>query len=171
MNRIRTARSLPPRPPGPARGGFTIVEMTVAISVIAILLALVDGIGTTVWKTSRNEETRNIQKVVRDAVREFRRSAKNAQWPEGDGSRNSTAGLLRDLRGTKESAAILRRLPRAAVRENENGNDVLIDGFGGPLRYDRRGGADRMTPILTSRGLDTDDETDDLSIGVDTTKG
>lgn len=171
MNRIRTARSLPPTGPGPGRGGFTIVEMAVALSIVAILLALVDGIGTTVWKTSRTEETRNIQKVVRDAVRAFRRNTENGKWPDGDGSRTSTAGLLRDLRGTDESGEILQRLPRTAVRENNNGNDVIIDGFGGPLRYDRRGGADRRTPILISRGLDTDDETDDLSIGVDTTKG
>jgi hypothetical protein len=139
--------------------------MMVSLLIVTIALALVDGAGTAVRRSSRKAETRNIQSIMRDAILAYR-TDKEA-WPGGDGSETSSVTLLLELQNNKQAAPLLKRLPRYAVQDDGSGGDRrLVDGFGTPMRYDEDGGAAGRNPIMTSLGPDPEDETDDIKMEI-----
>jgi prepilin-type N-terminal cleavage/methylation domain-containing protein len=144
----------------PAGRGFTLVELIVALLIIALMLMLVSGVGRNVLEASRSDATRNIQTVIMDAVKVYYRAEKD--YPPGDGGPDSSETLLAALRAVDPSRPILRMLPADAVQTGPMGDELLYDGFGRAIRYDRSGGLAGRRPLLTSPGPENDDTTDDI---------
>ena len=105
--------------------------------------------------------------MVRDAAVAFQ-DAKGS-WPEGDGTEDSSAALLKELREVRKCREILSRLPKTAVVQSGAGSR-LIDGFGNPFiyKYDTKEDSRFTKPELKSLGPDMKDETDDIPIEFET---
>ena len=153
------------------RNGFTLVEMLVAILILVVSVALIVGVGSMVRENTQNEETKNIQAVLRSALKVYRdENPKNntkttKPWPAGDGKTDSTAGLLIALRKDQKARETLTRLPRQALSEDSTGREFVLDGFGNRMRYHQTGGL-AGAPLLISNGADPNDPADDINSDV-----
>jgi len=141
--------------------------MLAVLLIVTVIFAIIDGAGTAVRRSSRSGETRNIQSIVQQAALTYREAGN--PWPAGDGKEDSSIALLEAISSNKKSKTILERLPKTAIADTGSGR-VLIDGFGTALRYDRQGGAVGSVPVITSLGPDIDDETDDITLELETTR-
>lgn len=163
---------------------FTLVEMLVAILILVVGVALIVGVGSMVRENAQSEETKNIQSVLRSALKAYRgkdaddntettdntattdnKKTKKKPWPPGDGKPDSTAGLLIALRNDKPAREALKRLPRQAILKDSTGREFVMDGFGNRMRYHQTGGLGGA-PLLISLGADQKDPTDDINLDV-----
>ena len=147
----------------PRAGGFTLTEFLVVLLILAIGIALVVGVATTVQETGRAEETKNIQRVVLAGLKAYYHSGQEA-YPPGNGGADSGETLLAALRTIGAGRKELKRLPKHAISEDDSGRERLVDGFGNPMPYYQSGGLAGRTPRLVSQGPDALDPTDDIAM-------
>ncbi len=140
------------RPPRRRRGrrGFTIIELLVVISIIAIIISLIVSAGTNLQAMGMEAETRGDLEVIQLAVNEYREQT--GQWPLGSGPT-----LINRLMAVPACKEILRSLTKRALEGRDAfDNTIYFSSTGG------RGG----TPVVRSGGRDTKMNTaDDLSSG------
>lgn len=148
------------------RTGFTLVELLVALLILAVLVALTHGIGSSVTETSRARETRQIQRVLREAMRVYAQTY--AAYPTANGEPDSSAVLLEHLRRCEPCGPVLQRLPKLAKFEDTRGRVHLVDAFGSPMLYYHEtshrdtGDLAGRPPMLISHGADPEDLSDDI---------
>ncbi len=152
------------------RSAFTLVELVVAIFIIAILVTLVVNVARYVYDEGGRRQTRAIQEIVLDAVEAYHQATVPQAYPPSDPV--GTYLLLSYLKGDSAvddnerarirnaTGDILLKLPEDAVNLGVN-PPQLVDGFGRLMTYKKDQGAGG-TPLLTSAGpdgkLDTADD-------------
>jgi len=176
-NRDRPNRTGRRGHPGRARGGFTLIELMVAIFIISILIALVIGVGKYVYDESARRETESMQAIAMNAVEKFHEIAN--QYPRdsiGDPPHTeSLAALLHDLRGEP-----IENIPEStSMRIKEVCGQILLeipsdyfdgttikDAWGKQMDYKADGGLGGK-PVLISPGPDGDMNTEEDNIRSD----
>ena len=147
------------------REGFTLVELLVVMLILSVCFALIVGISTNVVRNSKDDETRYIQEIVLAGLQAYH--DKNKTWPpENPDTPRSTTTMLRALQGDNDSREKLKMLPRLAIRRNDAGRPVLMDGYGYPMEYFRTGGLGGKDPLLVSQGATLDDLADNINAGL-----
>ena len=149
-------------------GAFTLVEMLVAVFVIAILVTVMVGVSSIVVRRSGVAHTRATMEVVGRALRAYHEVAGHypaepasvSPAPPGWKARNWQAYMrgkrLYDcLMGGSRTQKILQTLPRDAFKSPRGGNTTFADGFGKYVDYLRSKGS-KGTPLLLSAGVDGD---------------
>lgn len=144
--------------PAAGAAGFTVIELLVVISILAILVGLVISVGAHVRMKGLQDDTVNMLGIVQQAVDAYKDAT--GDYPEqdvdfggpdyaGQAAANSQA-LLRDLRSVEASKDRLRNLPGGRI---DIDNNTLIDAFGNSINYLRDGGAGGL-PVIVSAGKD-----------------
>jgi prepilin-type N-terminal cleavage/methylation domain-containing protein len=150
-------------------GGFTLVEMLVAVFVIAILVTVMVGVSGIVVRRSGVAHTRATMKVVGRALDAYRdvagrdpvepasaRSVPPPGWRGRDWQAYMRGkSLYASLMGVPRAQRILQSLPRDAFKSPRGGNRTFADGFGKYMDYLRSKGL-KGAPLLLSAGLDGD---------------
>ena len=149
-------------------GAFTLVEMLVAVFLIAILVTVMVGVSGIVVRRSGVAHTRATMKVIGRALRAYHdvtgrdpvepASIRPAPpgWRERDWQAYMRGKRLYDcLMGVSRTQKILRSLPRDAFKSPRSGNRTFADGFGKYMDYLGSRGT-KGTPLLLSAGLDGD---------------
>jgi len=147
---------------------FTLVEMLVAVFVIAILVTVVVGVSGHVVRRSAVEHTRSSMEVISAAIDAYHRvtssyPAEPAEvsvplpgWGKRDWQAYMRGKRLYDcLMGVSRTQKILQTLPRDAFKSPRGGNTTFADGFGKYVDYLSSKGP-KGTPLLLSAGLDGD---------------
>lgn len=133
--------------------------------ILSVCLALVVGISTNVVRNSKDNETHHIQDIVLVALQTYHEDC--GTWPpENPRDQRSTTTMLRALQSDKGSREKLKMLPRLAIRRNDAGRPVLMDGYGYPMEYFRTGGLGGKSPLLVSQGARLDDLADNITAGL-----
>jgi len=120
------------------RRGFTIIELLVVVSIIAIIISLIVSAGTNMQAIGMEEETRGHLEVISRAVEEYREQT--GAYPRGSG-----ASLMRKLLAEPACEELLRGLPERML-EGRDAFDKTISfsatgGKGGTAAV-RSGGRD-----------------------------
>lgn len=149
-------------------GGFTLVEMLVAVFVIALLVTVMVGVSGIVVRRSGVTHTRATMKVIGRALDAYREVAGHDPFepasvrpaPPGWRARDWQAymrgkGLYDSLMGVPRAQGILQSLPRDAFKSPRGGNRTFADGFGKYMDYLGSKGL-KGAPLLLSAGLDGD---------------
>ncbi len=140
---------------------FTLVEMLVVMLILSICLALIVGISTNIVRNSKDNETHYIQSVVIKALKTYHEA--NGVWPPANpDAHRSTTTMLKALQDDKNSREQLKLLPEMAIRRNDAGRPVLMDGYGYPMEYLRTGGLGGKSPLLASQGATLGDLADNI---------
>ena len=144
---------------------FTLVEMLVVMLILSVCFALIVGISINVVRNSKDNETHYIQGIVLTALWAYHEA--NGTWPpENPHAQHSTTTMLRALQDDNGSREKLKMLPRMAIRRNDAGRPVLMDGYGYPMEYFRTGGLGGKSPLLVSQGPTLDDLADNIHAGL-----
>ena len=146
-----------------AGAGFTLIELLVVMFVLAILVALVVGVGRWVRVIGQEKQTIVTQKIVMAAIQAYYDTYEvyPADGGNGDESDDSGKELLKNLKGegfgdeekarvSRATMKVLRGLPQGAL--SAGGEDVK-DGFGNGMRYDKDSGLGGR-PVVISAGPD-----------------
>jgi len=174
-NRDRPNRTGRRGHPGRACGGFTLIELMVAIFIISILIALVIGVGKYVYDESARRETESMQAIAMNAVEAFygivgEYPPDSISTPPAEG----LAALLYCLRGGDEGGIEDLKLPESTcIRIKEVCGQILLeipsdyfdgttikDAWGKQMDYKADGGLGGK-PVLISPGPDGDMNTED----------
>ncbi len=130
--------------------GFTVIELLVVVSIIAIVISLIVGAATNAQARGMEVATRGDLEAIQLAVNEYREQT--GSWPTGAGER-----LINNMLALPACGKILATLSDGA-REGRDAfdNTITFSSTGG------RGG----TPVVRSNGRDTKSGTaDDLTSG------
>ena len=140
-----------------ARRGFTLVELLVVMFIMAIIVALIVGVGKYVADQAAIKQTRAAQAVISRAIALYYDQYKF--YPNVD----STDKLASALRNSPKAKEMLNKLSE----ENLSGSGgIMADGFGNEMRYKPKGGfGDR--PVLISPGPDGEFGEDKPDMGGD----
>ncbi len=132
--------------------GFTLVEMLVVISIIAILVTIVVGVTHIVLARASAEETRTNMQVILQAIEAFRETDETNDYPPSTAGTpdDHNAKLYKALKDNPAARKILGPLPDDAIR-----GDRFVDGFGMRMDYSSDGGVGGA-PVLISAGADSD---------------
>ena len=149
-------------------GGFTLVEMLVAVFVIAILVTVMVGVSGIVVRRSGVAHTRATMRVIGRALEAYdevagqdpAEPASLRPAPAGWRARDWQAymrgkGFYDSLMGVPRAQRILQSLPGDAFKSPRGGNRTFADGFGKYMDYLRSRGL-KGAPLLLSAGLDGD---------------
>ena len=161
-----------------AARGFTLIELLAVIAIMALLAALVVGVGRRAGETGRVARTKTELAALSVALEEYRRLC--GDYPQT----SAGARLLQSLigrRGPRDEVITLRSLIAPATFSTESALDpfvnlsaVLIDPWGRPYRYAYKTQAlwTNASYVLFSTGPDGRDSATLLSGGwVDPTTG
>jgi prepilin-type N-terminal cleavage/methylation domain-containing protein len=159
------------------RCAFTLVEMLVVISVIAILLTLVVGVTHIVLGRAATEQTKANMQIIHQAIEEYRIVNGDPPpdittfpprppfppSPEDWIDRHWHAycrgkQLYDELISVPQSQAFVAKLKKGAIK-NIEGNDVFVDGFDKYMEYysDKGIGGE---PVIISAGADSKFDTE-----------
>ncbi|MCD4700143.1 MAG: type II secretion system GspH family protein [Phycisphaerae bacterium] len=159
--------------------GFTLIEMVVVISVIAVLVTIVIGVSTLVITKAGVEQTKLNMEVIRQAIESYRDAMEIYPTDENDFTGRPAVGefapvpgnpsadarnyrnwqaycrgekLYEDLSSVPQARAHIANLSKDAIM-NIEGNNVFVDGFDKYMEYfsDRGVGG---TPVVISAGAD-----------------
>ncbi len=146
--------------------GFTLVEMLVAVFVIAVLISVVVGVSGIVVRRSAVDHTRESMRIIGLAMKAYKESTGRypaeatelgdapAGWADRDWQAYMRSkGLYDKLMANTPAQEVLRALPPDSVASPQGGNKTFVDGFGKYMDYFRDKGA-RGFPLLLSAGLD-----------------
>ena len=137
-------------------GGFTMIEMMAVLTILAILIALVVGVGEHIMDESRRKLTIATQEVVMQSVQAYYKSMGFYPSEESD---HTTDELMTDLQDDRDAKVLLQGLDDDAY--NGTAGDPLNDAYDREMRYYEEGGLGGV-PVLISSGKDGDfGETDD----------
>ena len=139
-------------------GGFTMIEMMAVLTILAILIALVVGVGEHIMDESRRKLTITTQEVVMQAVQAYYKSMTFYPPEEGDGT-DDCSELMTNLEDDRDAAVLLQGLDDDAY--SGTAGDPLNDAYDREMRYRDDEGLGGL-PVIISSGKDGDfDETDD----------
>lgn len=153
------------------RRAFTLVELLVAMFIIAILITLVVQVARYVYEEASRKETQSIQNLTMRAVEAFHELT--GEYPPDDpndfpaGTVTTETILLYHLKGDhlrtspqeeldlkarikKATGPVLLELPSDVIKA---GGNTIRDGFGNPMQYYRTEGLGNR-PVLISAGPD-----------------
>jgi prepilin-type N-terminal cleavage/methylation domain-containing protein len=154
------------------RRAFTLIEMMAVIGILAILVALISGAASYVFRESSESETRASMGVIMLAVDAYydiyeadpsinkaNPAMPNAYPPKGDlwvsylvGDK---AAIAYKSRIKSATGPILLKLNNSAFRQDDGGTWRVYDGFDKPMEFDPSGGIGGR-PVIISAGADND---------------
>ncbi len=148
---------------------FTLIEMLVAVFVIAILVVVVVGVSGIVVSRAAMEHTRNSMAIITEAVDAYRRTTGGAlpgeptemPSPMSGWRKRDWRGYIRGRRLYEQMMAnaaaqdVLAALPPDAIASPQGGNRTFVDGFGKYMDYSQSKGA-KGAVLLISAGPDGD---------------
>jgi type II secretory pathway pseudopilin PulG len=138
------------------------IELLIVMFILAILIALAVGVGQWVFSDAARKATLSTQEVLFSAIETFHDI--EGEWPEGEGDENSAHRLWEQLVDEHDRT---REIVEALDRESfDRDNEVFLDGYGNPIRYDDSGGI-AGRPVLISAGPDGDFSTSEDNIRSD----
>ena len=150
-------------------GGFTMIEMMAVLTILAILIALVVGVGEHIMDEARRKQTIATQEVVMQAIQAYYKNNGPPYPPEE--SDGTTDELMANLEGDRDAKVLLQGLDDDAYKgTTEDPTLRLWDAYGREMRYrddEGLGGA----PVLISPAKDgtwdtgSDDDDDIRSDG------
>ena len=156
------------------RFGFTLVEMLVVISIIAILLTIVVGVTQIVLVRASAEQTRTNMQIIHQAIEEYRIVKGEYPPDETDFSGQPSSGELATMRYWKaykrgkklydelvlvpQSQAFVDKLKKDAIKSIST-SDVFVDGFDKYMEYYSDQGVGG-TPVIISAGADGEFDTE-----------
>lgn len=157
--------------------GFTLVEMLVVISIIAVLLTIIIGVTNIVLARASTEQTKTNMQIIHQAIDEYRIvkgsypvEATSSAYPGSDPGPAWLDGsepverqrnwdtycrgkkLYDDLAGEPQSRVFIAKLKKGAIKDIFNG-DVFMDGFSKYIEYRSAGGVGGA-PVIISAGVD-----------------
>ncbi len=142
-------------PPRPGRaGGFTLIELLLVMFVMAVLVALVVGVGTHVIEEGRKTETRDRQNRMLAAIDAYYKVMGKVPPHAGDPN-DSLTELVDHLRGREEGDEKLKRdiYKETNAYLGASDGELSLDAFNKPMRYySDRGVGGR--PLIISAGPD-----------------
>ena len=153
------------RQPEPRRAGLTLIELLAVMFILAILVALVVGVGRYVIDDANKRKTQQTLTVLKEAVQSYHDAASPKAYPDGNGDDASAAQIFSALTSPEDSPRVqaamerIRRLPEDAMETGGSAN-VFLDAWGRKIRYDKDGGFGGR-PVFISAGSDGDFGTDD----------
>jgi prepilin-type N-terminal cleavage/methylation domain-containing protein len=127
------------------RDGFTLVELLVVMFIMAVIVALIVGVGRYVTDSAAKKETQATQAIVMRAIQAYQETNPDGEYPQVNDP-NETKDLVEKLHNNEKASAILDE-----VTTLEKGK--IVDGFGEEMKYDADGGFGG-TPVLISAGPD-----------------
>lgn len=134
--------------------GFTLVELLLVMFIMAVLVALVVGIGASIVEEGNRRKTEAKQVLLMNAIEAYHRVT-GKYPPDRDGTlydpNNSTAVLLRYLDGHDCGGLAEDVKEKAKVFLREIADDPNMDAWGRAMRYYNRGG---RLPVIISSGPD-----------------
>jgi prepilin-type N-terminal cleavage/methylation domain-containing protein len=126
--------------------GFTLIELLVVMFIMAVIVALIVGVGPYVTDSAAKKETQATQAIIMRAIEAYQEEDPNSSPPHA----SNTKELVTKLRESDKASAILNEASADAI----SGEDGTIqDGFGETMKYDSVGGLGG-TPVLISPGPD-----------------
>ena len=155
------------------RHAFTLVELLVAMFIIAILIAMVVGVTKYVYDEASRKQTQTTQNLLMVAIAAYYDLTGENPHDQDDvtpGTVDPDKFLLQTLRGDPNTVSLtdpddanrfIARIQKA-VRPTlmdlsadalDLDNDVIRDGFGNAMRYERDGGLGG-SPVVISAGPD-----------------
>ena len=149
------------RQPEPRRAGLTLIELLAVMFILAILVALVVGVGRYVIDDANKRKTQQTLTVLKEAAQSYHDAASPKTYPDGNGNDASAAEIFSALTIQEDSPRVqaamerIRRLPEDAI-----GDGVFLDAWGRKIRYDKDGGFGGR-PVFISAGSDDKFDTDD----------
>ncbi|HHH76690.1 MAG TPA: type II secretion system protein, partial [Phycisphaerae bacterium] len=138
--RPRDCRSNPKR-----SSAFTLVELLIVITIMAIIVAITVGIGRHVMASVARKRTQTAQAIIKGAIDAYIREH-DGEAPADDSDAISTVSLMMALEKHDESWDMMANLDKEIFSSRIA---ALKDGWGNEMIYDRDGGFGG-TPIITS---------------------
>lgn len=147
--------------------GFTLVEMLVVISIIAVLVLIVVGVSQIVVGKTGTMQTKLNMEVIHQAIAaygevkgyyppdetDFGGNPNPGAWPARDWEAYKRGlNLYKELSSVPQARAQIAHLDKDATRKI-NGNNVFVDGFDKYLEYFSDQGVGG-TPVVISAGGD-----------------
>jgi len=138
------------------RNGFSLVELLVAIAIIALLITIGVGVGQKVMTAGNVKVTEANMAIIMNAIEYYQELDTDATPYEppddtNDRPNRQSRDLYTALTADNEVQAKLASLPADAVESSSPGH--FLDKFGKEIWYDATGGLGG-TPLLTSAGPD-----------------
>jgi len=135
------------------RNGFSLVELLVAIAIIALLITIGVGVGQKVMTAGNVKVTEANMAIIMNAIEYYQELDTNGAYPDdtNDQPNRQSRDLYTALTADNEVQAKLASLPADAVESSSPGH--FLDKFGKEIWYDATGGLGG-TPLLTSAGPD-----------------
>ena len=128
----------------PRQRGFTLVELIVAVAIMAILVTLVVGVSKHVRAEAARKATASTQAILMDAIQEY------FEQKGGYPPQSSMAELVEELKAQPEARTRLYLLPQDAFKTTTG---EVVDGFGNAMSYSETGGLGGG-PVVISSGPD-----------------
>lgn len=135
-----------------SKAGFTIIEMMVVLFILAILVALVVGVGKYVRDEAARKETASTQALLMAAIQAYHdiRGVYPSEPADDNNTDNRNKNLVLQLRAIEASRSKFDNLPAKART-----TDFVVDAYSKTLDYRANmglGGA----PVIISAGPDQD---------------
>lgn len=115
--------------------GFTLIEMMVVISIIAVLAALVLGALSAARTHSKVQRTELVLSMLDAKIKEYERDF--GDWPDSKGA-DGLAGseaLLEALLTEEQNGPYINRKEMDIRDTNGNGHKEFVDPWGKPIHY------------------------------------
>ena len=137
-----------------AARGFSLIELLVAIGIIALLVAIGVGVGMKVSGQGKIKATKANMLLIMNAIETFH--DENDAYPGAESSPPSSQDLYTQLTANDSAKAKLSALPADAIAEfGPSGSEynAFADKYGNEISYSNNAGLGG-TPVLISAGSD-----------------
>ncbi len=151
MKKIQSSRTGKSESPRRTRG-FTIIEILVVITILAVLLSIGAGFAIKQYRLAINKETHGFQQTILAAIDQYKEATGE------DLTATTMAELFAELSSNALSRKILQNLPDKAI---DSTNGTFLDSFGTPMRFNPTGGFGGASALIISNGSDLQEDTDD----------
>jgi len=135
------------------RGGFTLMEMLMVVTIISILMGLVVVVVGAMREHAKKRQTRMVMDAVVMALRNYKKEFD--EYPPSPGTEPDNSpddGTLWEYLGREGGPGLIRKSPTGntaqdkyyepwlpaglpGIQKRDDGKTILMDGWGQPLRY------------------------------------
>ena len=137
------------------KNAFTLVELLIVITIMAIIIAIAVGIGKYVMAEGARKRTQSAQAIIIGAIDQYMSDNDGDAPADGGAGPDSTIELMKALKLNDKSWNMMAKLDKEIF---SSATSALKDGWGSPMIYDNDGGYGGK-PIIISVGPDGDPAT------------
>lgn len=148
-----------------SKKAFSLIELLVAITVIAVLLGISIAVGSKILGKSSETTTKANLAMIMNAIETYRDDTGAYPFESSSNTSSTTktgTELYTTLKANTKALEKIKGLPDDAFQKNATGAaEAFVDGYGTVIRFYPVGGLGG-TPVLVSAGKDKDfTKTDD----------